>query len=125
MRYIPAFAAVILLVFSSASHIHLRYCLDGDEAPVSVHFESEETHSNDEEAGGLETDKADIETELTLDALLAKVAKLATDSAAILPVEFTFPATNYTHAQVPAKQDLAPRHSARSLPPSRAPPELI
>ncbi len=115
----------MLLVFSSASHLQFHYCLDGSEAPVSVHFKSKDAHSSGGEADGHNTDKADIEAELTLDALLAKVAKLATNSTAILPVEFTFPATNYTHAQVPAEQDLAPRHSARSLPPSRAPPELI
>ncbi len=125
MRYIPAFAAVILLVFSSASHIHLRYCLDGGEAPVSVHFESKEAHSSAADAGGHNTEKADIEAELTLEALLAKVAKLATDSIAVLPVEFTFTATDYAHAQVPAEQVLAPRHPARSLPPSRAPPEVV
>ena len=42
---LPAFLAVLLLVLVSSSHIHLRYCLDGAEAPISIHFESEETHT--------------------------------------------------------------------------------
>jgi len=44
---IPAFLAVLLLLFASSSHIHLRYCLDGDEAPVSIHFETADSHPSD------------------------------------------------------------------------------
>jgi hypothetical protein len=125
IRFVPAFAAVLLLVLSSASHIHLRYCLDGDEAPVSVHFESKETHSDDTGETGHDSNKADIETELSLEIVLAKLAKHTADSTAILPAEFSLTATSYSPAKVPPEQVVPPQQSSRSLPPSRAPPELV
>jgi len=124
-RCIPAFVAALLLVYSSASHIHLRYCLDGDEAPISVHFESKESHSSDQITEGHGSDKADIEAELSLDFLLAKLAKHTADSSAVLSDDYSFSLTKYSHPTVPSEQVMPPRHPESLLPPSRAPPRKV
>ena len=36
--------AVVLLIVTNFSHIHVRYCLDGEEAAVSIHLETENSH---------------------------------------------------------------------------------
>jgi len=118
--------AVLLLVFANSSHIHLRYCLDGAEAPVSIHFESEETHSSDL-AGTVnsgEEDLADIESELSLDSLLAKFSKTPTDSLAILP--FGLPTISEV-SKPPSLliwREILPDRPNTLLPPSRAPPAI-
>jgi len=38
------YAALVLWLFASASGMHGRHCLDGLEAPVSVHFDVLDTH---------------------------------------------------------------------------------
>lgn len=124
-KYVLAFSAAFLLVFSSASHIHLRYCLDGDEPPVSVHFESKDSHTQIELAGEHSADKADFESELSLDTLLAKLSKLSADSVAILPTGFQPLTAIRTQALLHPEFVSIPRQPFNFLPPSRAPPELI
>lgn len=121
---LPAFLAVFLLVFANASHIHLRYCLDGDEAPVSIHFETEDSHPSQVAASDnlAEEDWADIEKELSLDSLLAKISKVATDFVAIS--DFGIPAiaweTQFSTRLV--EREILPNSPEALLPPSRAPP---
>jgi len=124
-KCLPAFAAALLLVLSSASHIHLKYCLDGAEAPVTVHFESKDSHSFYENDDGQIAGKTDIESELSLDTVLAKLAKLSADSMAILPIEFSALAANTTQTIIQSELSLKPLQPHNFLPPSRAPPELI
>jgi hypothetical protein len=120
-----AFTAALLLVLSSSSHIHLKYCLDGDEAAVTVHFESKDSHSFDEIGDGHNVDETDIEAELSLDTVLAKLAKLSADSMAMLPAEFSAPAASSTQAIIHSELSQIPLQPYPFLPPSRAPPELI
>ena len=126
LQSLPAFLAVLLLVFANSSHIHLRYCLDGAEAPISIHFESKETHSS--ELAGIdnfgEEDLADVESELSLDSLLAKFSKTPTDFLAIFT--FDLPAiseASKTPFQLIGRETL-PDKPNTLLPPSRAPPAI-
>ena len=68
VQSMPAFLAVLLLLIASSSHIHLRYCLDGDEAPVSIHFETNDSHPSEIDliSGIAEADQSDIESELSV-----------------------------------------------------------
>jgi len=123
---LPAFLAVLLLVLANSSHIHLRYCLHGAEAPISIHFEGEETHVSDVatiDSLGSE-DLADVESELSLDSLLAKFSKTPTDSLAIF--SFNFPAISEA-AKTPFQligREILPDKPDTLLPPSRAPPAI-
>lgn len=126
MQSLPAFLAVLVLVLANSSHIHLRYCLDGAEAPVSIHFESEETHSSDiagiDNSG--EEDLTDIESELSLDSLLAKFSKTPTDSLAIFT--FNMPAISEA-SKTPfllIGREILPDKPETLLPPTRAPPAI-
>ena len=126
IQSLPAFLAAVLLVFASSSHIHYRYCLDGAETLVSIHFESEETHSSDlagtDNSG--EEDLADIESELSLDSLLAKFSKTPTDSLVIL----TFSLPTISEAAKTSFQligrEILPDKPETFLPPARAPPAI-
>jgi hypothetical protein len=84
VQSIPAFLAVLLLLIASSSHIHLRYCLDGDEAPVSIHFETNDSHPSEIDliSGIAEADQSDIESELSLDTLRDKSSKISIDAVA-------------------------------------------
>lgn len=126
MQSLPAFLAVMLLMLANSSHMHLRFCLDGAEAPISIHFESEETHSSDlagtDNSG--EEDLADIESELSLDSLLAKFSKTPTDSLVIL----TFSLPTISEAAKTSFQligrEILPDKPETFLPPARAPPAI-
>lgn len=123
---LPAFLAVLLLLVASSSHIHLRYCLDGDEVPVSIHFETDDSHPGDVEiaSGNAESDQADIESELSLDTLLDKSSKTSIDAVAI--------SNFYSHAAAVKSQtfflslasETLPNKPTTLLPPSRAPPVI-
>ncbi len=126
MQSLPAFLAVLLLMFANSSHIHLRYCLDGAESSLSIHFENKEIHSSDlttiDALDG--EDLADIETELSIDSLLAKFSKSPIDSLAI--ATFSFPSlTEITKSsfQLVERQILPDKPDALS-PPTRAPPAI-
>ena len=123
---IPAFLAVLLLVIANSSHIHLRYCFDGAEAPISILFGGEETHVSGvapAENFGTE-DQADFESELSLESLLAKLSKTPTDSLAI----FAFNLPAISRASITLFQligyEILPDKLGTLLPPSRAPPTL-
>ena len=126
IQSLPAFLAAVLLVFASSSHIHYRYCLDGAETLVSIHFESEETHSSDlagiDDSG--DEGLADIESEFSLDSLLSKFSKTPTDSLAI----FTLYLPEITEASKALFQligrETQPDTPDTLLPPSRAPPAI-
>lgn len=123
---IPAFLAVLLLLLANTSHIHLRYCLDGDEAPVSIHFETDDLHPESLLLANSpdESNLADVESELSLDTLLAKIFKASAESVAI-PVYYLPLITRdsqrvylfFEHEALLAKPELF-------LPPSRAPPAI-
>ena len=126
LQSLSAFLAVLLLVFANSSHIHLRYCLDGAEAPISIHFESEETHTPEVATiDGLgEEELADVESELSLDSLLAKFSKTPTDSLAIFT--FNLPAISEA-SQTPFQlvgREVLPDKPETLLPPARAPPAI-
>ena len=117
---IPAFLAVLLLLFASSSHIHLRYCLAGDEAPVSSHFETADSHPSDH----TEVDRADIESELSLDILIDKSFKLSIDAIA-LPNTYSLATVAKSQTLfVPRIREDIPDKPTTLLPPSRAPPAI-
>lgn len=130
-RNFPAFLAVLMLLLANSSHIHLRYCLDGDEAPVSIHFETSESHPGAQPEGPpseffalseISAD-SDVEKELSLDPLLAKLFNAA-DSVALLFV-FVLPLSRGAKsAYLPDGHDAYPQKPQTLLPPSRAPPEV-
>jgi len=62
--------AVLLLIVTNVSHMHVRYCLDGQESAVSIHFETEHSHSGEDLD---EQETSDIESELSLETLLSKM----------------------------------------------------
>ena len=124
---IPAFLAVLLLLVASSSHIHLRYCLDGDEFPVSIHFETDDSHPSDVDiaSGNTESDQTDIESELSLDTLLDKNSKTSIDAVAITSINsLTIKTASLTSSQPRLIESLPKRRAALS-PPSRAPPEIV
>lgn len=123
---IPAFLAVFLLLLANTSHIHLRYCLDGGEAPVSIHFETEDSHPKslvlaDELA---ESDQADVESELSLETLLAKIFKVSAGFVPV-PVYYLPPIFGPSHkAFLPLEHEALPDKPQTILPPNRAPPAI-
>ncbi len=125
---IPAFLALLLLLLANTSHIHLRYCLDGDEAPLSIHFETDDSHPESLLLAGSpdELNLADVESELSLDTLLSKDFKASAESAAI-PVSYlpTFTGASQIAHGLPFEQDAQPDKPETFLPPSRAPPAFI
>lgn len=123
---LPAFLAVLLLLLANTSHIHLRYCLDGDEAPVSIHIETDDSHpasllladSPDE------SNLADVESELSLDTLLVKIFKASAESVA-LPVYYVPPITAASQrAWLLLEHEALPDKPESFLPPTRAPPAI-
>ena len=125
---LPAFLAVLLLVLANSSHIHLRYCLDGAEAPILIliHFAANESHVSDvSTVDGLGSeDLADVESELSLDSLLAKFSKTPMDSLAIFAFNFSaISAAAKTPVQLIGREIL-PDKPDTLLPPSRAPPAI-
>lgn len=125
-RSLPAFIAVCLLVLSSASHIHLRYCLDGDETPVSVHFESKDIHVQVIDGAEIAhpSDAADVESELSLDTLLAKLFKNGPDSTVSGNLtDFALVACSL-QVITPVRHESLPNAPGSLSPPSRAPPTI-
>lgn len=123
---IPAFLAVLLLLLANTSHIHLRYCLDGDEAPVSIHFETNDSHPEDLLlVDNLdESNLADVESELALDTLLAKIFKVSAESVAV-PVYYLPSITSVSkRTYVFFGHDFLPDKPETLLPPTRAPPAI-
>ncbi len=123
---IPAFLAVLLLLLANTSHIHLRYCLDGDEAPVSIHFETEDSHPESLPLADSpdESSLADVESELSLDTLLAKIFKASAESVAI-PVYHLPPISAASQrAYLLLEHEALPDKPETFLPPTRAPPAI-
>lgn len=110
--------AVLLLLIGNVSHMHVRYCLDGQDAAVSIHFENGSSHADEISD---ETESLDVETELKLDTLLAKV--FDGTSVAIANSFTTHLFTNPKQPiPLPAGPILVPKNPASLLPPLRAPP---
>ena len=126
LQSLPAFLAVLLLVLANSSHIHLRYCLDGAEAPISIHFESGETHASEvatiDNLG--EEDLADVESELSLDSLLAKFSKTPTDSLAISAFSYPLISDEPKISYQLVRREILPDKPESLLPPTRAPPAI-
>ena len=112
--------AVVLLIVTNFSHIHVRYCLDGEEAAVSIHLETENSHHGESLD---EQEFADIESELSLDTLLSKMF-----DGSVLYVASNFYQTfspTRTHTVVLPQSDSVPSESPSFyLPPPRAPPAV-
>lgn len=112
--------AVVLLIVTNFSHIHVRYCLDGEETAVSFHFETEDSHHGEELDG---QESADIESELSLDTLLSKMF----DGSALHVASnfYQLLSVTRTHTLIAASNDSAPTESFPFyLPPLRAPPAV-
>ena len=126
VKSLPAFLAALLLVLASSSHIHLRYCLDGDEAPVSIHFESSDTHPNDIATISdlAEDDQADVEGELSLDTLLTKIFETVTDAVAVSTFSIPEILSEPQDYLLLIGQEILPDTPATLLPPPRAPPAI-
>lgn len=109
--------AVLLFVTTNFSHIHIRYCLDGEESPVTIHFESENTHPIDSLG---EDNVSDIENELYLKTLITKSFD---DSVLHNPIHQSLSlirktTQKYSHSH----ESIIPETPASFLPPQRAPP---
>lgn len=112
--------AVVLLIVTNFSHIHVRYCLDGEEAAVSIHIETESSHHSDALD---EQEFADIESELSLDTLLSKVF----DGYALYVASnfYQTPSPARRHTIVLPQEDSVPSAPPPFyLPPLRAPPAV-
>lgn len=123
---IPAFLAVLLLLVANSSHIHLRYCLDGDEAPVSIHFETDDSHPSDEDFASsiAESDQADFESELSLDTRFEKSSNTSIDTVAISNVYSPAATAKSLTLFIPQASESLPNKPATLLPPSRASPVI-
>ncbi|MDX1491644.1 MAG: hypothetical protein R3332_10175 [Pseudohongiellaceae bacterium] len=126
VRSIPAFLAVLLLLLVSSSHIHFRYCLDGDEAPVSIHFEPYDLHSSEIDlVGGLAgADKSDIESELSLDAVRDKNATVSIEAIASFTSYSALVVSWSPISYLLYPPDTLPNKPATLLSLTRAPPAL-
>lgn len=122
---LPAILAVLLLVFANSSHFHIRYCLDGAEAPISIHFESEETHASNVATIDNHGDDnlADIESELSIESLLTKLSKTPTDLAILAFNLHSISEASKTPFQIVGREIL-PDKPVTLLPPARAPPAI-
>jgi len=123
---LPAFLAATLLVLASSSHIHLRYCLDGDEAPVSIHFESSDTHLYEiaKISDLAEEDQADVEGELSLDTLLTKILDTVTNAVAVSTFYLQEIDGGSLNSPLLIGQEILPDSPETLLPPPRAPPAI-
>lgn len=116
-----AMFAVVLLLFANISHLHVRYCLDGDGPLVSIHTEAPSTHSDHSEHGD---DSSDVEEELSLDTVIAKVLD---DSQYIAALHSTFFATIVIPNVEFGYTSFATLHTQTTPyrnPPLRAPPAI-
>lgn len=125
-RNFPAIFAAFMLLLANSSHIHLRYCLDGDEAPisVSVHFETHDSHPSDSVTveNLVEVDQVDIESELSLDTLLGKMSKTLADSVAVSTFDIPSISEGFQSPYVPISHEILPDRPTSLFPPPRAPP---
>jgi len=120
-RSAVSFVSVLLLLFSSVSHIHVRYCLDGNEPAVSIHFESEEVHAQNVH---WEQELPDVESEFSLDTILAKL-ELGSISVVAFNSFFYLSTPHSTEKTKP--EFISPTYAgtpATLLPPSQAPPVI-
>ena len=127
VRSIPAFLAALLLVFASSSHIHQRFCLDGDEVPISIHFESTDSHAKDTvNIDDLnEEDQADVESELSFDTLLSKIFKTTTVSIAVSTFHLPETTRKSQKSFMIIGRESLPDSPESLLPSSRAPPPAL
>lgn len=113
-----------MLLLANSSHIHLSYCLDGDEAPVSVHFETRDSHPGDLATveNLVEVDQVDIESELSLDTLLGKLSKTLADSVAVSTFHIPSISEDFPSPYVPIGREILPDRPTALFPPPRTPP---
>jgi len=114
-------AAMVLLLVANISHIHVKYCLDGQEPSISLHFETSDAHELALEDG---ESSNDIESELSIDALQAKFS----DNSADLFINTFFyllsTPQNYHQVVTLPIDSFLPQEPASFLPPPRAPPAI-
>jgi hypothetical protein len=127
VQSIPAYLALLLLLFAGSSHIHLRYCLDGDEVPVSIHFESSDTHSGDSDSAHeiAGSDQADVENELSLDLVFGKSYKSSIEAITLSSINLLTVGTPSLAVPLPILVVNFPEQRTSLYPPSRAPPEIV
>lgn len=125
-RNFPAILAVVMLLLANSSHIHLRYCLDGDEVPVSIHFESRDSHPSELAAVDSldELEQVDIESELSLDTLLGKFSETVADSVAIFTFYLPPISKDLQRTYEFIGREMLPDSPTSLFPPSRAPPAI-
>lgn len=112
--------AVLVLTITGFSHLHVRYCLDGSEAAVSIHVESSDSHAI-EHLGDQEL--SDIERELSFDTLLSK--SLDGHGIYLPPDAYTFDLSVFKESiNLPVDDTANYSKSAFLHPPLRAPPAL-
>lgn len=113
-----ALLAVSLLAVLNFAHIHVRFCMDGNEPSVSIHIENAEIHA---EGHFEQSDNIDVETELSLDTLLSKLIDNLADQAPPNLYSLHIPYGIQLEAIPQATSDL-PNTETFFLPPLRAPP---
>jgi len=112
---------MVLLLVANISHIHVKYCLDGQEPSISLRFETSDAHELALEDG---ESSNDIESELSIDAPQAKFF----DSSADLFINTFFyllsiPQSYHQVVALPT-DSFIPQEPASFLPPPRAPPAI-
>ncbi len=116
-----ALLAVSLLAVSNFAHIHVRYCMDGNEPSVSIHIETAEIHAEEHIE---QPDNVDVETELSLDTLLSKLFDSIGDHAPTNLYSLHIPSGFQLEASPQASSD-PPITETFFLPPLRAPPARV
>ena len=118
LRSVVAMLAVALLVVTNFTHIHVRYCMDGKEPPVSIHFETAELHAEEH------TDDNDVENELSLDTLLSKVFDDSVDHALANSL-ILYTSSKTLVSTLPRASASLLNDGTYYLPPPRAPPARV
>lgn len=110
--------ATLLLVLAGVGNIHNHWCFDGQEPPLTVHFENFNNHTEHEEG----IDIVDVESESIPGTLLVKnqtqdgqVFVLAL--SLLISLQAPQRLRHVDHADL-----IVPREPFSVLPPSRAPP---
>lgn len=116
-----ALLAVSLLAVSNFAHLHVRYCMDGNEPSVSIHIETAEIHAGEHSE---QPDNVDVETELSLDTLLSKLIDSFGDQAPANLYSLNIPSGIQLEAIPQASSD-PPITETFFLPPLRAPPARV
>lgn len=111
--------ALLMLVLSCAGHIHDHVCLDGQEAPATLHFEYLGGHPEHADDGT----HADVENDLMPQLMLTKTLQQGSPVflipvALVMMEERPLQRPHYS----PTDERVVYHHPSDLLPPSQAPP---